>query len=158
MKNIKGLLAWLSITFIAAGLGAYASASAVFFYSKLLQPNWAPPAWLFGPVWTVLYILMAIAAWLVWRKCGWQNARRGLSLYLLQLLLNALWTWFFFVWHQGAIASFEIVILWLVILATLLDFWRTHKIAGAFLIPYLLWVSFATALSWNLWLHNSVWL
>lgn len=153
-QQILGLIGWLAITFFAAALGAFASASAPTFYAVLVRPAWAPPAWLFGPVWSMLYLLMGIAAWLVWRQAGWIRAKFALCLYLLQLALNALWTWLFFVWHLGAIASFEIVLLWLLIAATMYQFSRIHKLSAWLLVPYLLWVSFATALSFAMWQLN----
>jgi tryptophan-rich sensory protein len=153
-QQMTGLIAWLAVTFLAAAFGAFASASAPSFYAELVRPVWAPPAWLFGPVWSVLYLLMGIAAWLVWRHEAWQKARLALCLYLLQLALNALWTWLFFVWHVGSIASFEIVLLWLMIVATTYQFGRLHKLSAWLLAPYLLWVSFATALSFAMWRLN----
>jgi tryptophan-rich sensory protein len=153
-QQILGLVGWLVITFAAAGLGGFASASAPTFYAALVRPAWAPPAWLFGPVWSVLYLLMGIAAWLVWRQAGWARAKFALCLYLLQLALNALWTWLFFVWHLGAMASFEIVLLWLLIAATMYQFSRIHKLSAWLLAPYLVWVSFATALSFAMWQLN----
>jgi benzodiazapine receptor len=153
-QQITGLIAWLAITFLAAGLGAFASASAPTFYAALVRPAWAPPAWLFEPVWSVLYLLMGISAWLVWRKAGWLGAKFALCLYLLQLAVNALWTWLFFVWHCGAFASFEIVVLWLLIATMIYQFGRIHKLSGWLLVPYLLWLSFATALSFAMWQLN----
>jgi translocator protein len=151
---ILGLIAWLSITFFAATLSAFATASAPTFYAALVRPVWAPPAWLFGPVWSVLYLLMAVAAWLVWSRAGWQKAGLALRLYLLQLALNALWSWLFFTWHLGAIASTEIILLWLMIAAVIYQFSRIHKLSAWLLVPYLLWVSFATALSFAMWQLN----
>ena len=124
------------------------------FYGQLTQPAWAPPGWLFGPVWTLLFALMAIAAWLVWRSGGFRANRAALSLFLLQLSLNALWSWLFFAWHRGALAFADIVLLWILIVATLVSFWRVRPIAGALLIPYLLWVSFAAALNYSVWQLN----
>lgn len=153
MQSI-GLLGWLLATFAAGSVGAIASARAATFYSQLLQPNWAPPAWLFGPVWSVLYIFMAIAAWLVWRERGFRIARVPLGLYVAQLVANALWTWLFFVLHLGALSMAEIVVLWLLIAATLFSFWPVHRVAALLLVPYLVWVSFASALTLSLWRLN----
>lgn len=149
-----GLVLWLLLTFAAAALGAVASANAAGFYARLEQPAWAPPAWLFGPVWTLLYALIGIAAWLVWRAHGWRGAAGALTLFIVQLALNALWTWLFFAWHNGALAFAEIVLLWLMIVATALVFYRLHKLAALLMLPYLAWVSFATALSWAMWQRN----
>ena len=151
---IRGLLGWLALCFVAAALGGLASSNAVGFYGQLVQPTWAPPAWLFGPVWTLLYAMMGVAAWLVWKEQGWRNARGALSLFVAQLAANALWTWLFFVWHLGAVASAEIVLLWLMIAFTAWKFWHIRKLAGGLLLPYLLWVSFATALSFAMWRGN----
>ncbi len=154
MKNVAGLLGWLAITFVAAGLGAIASANAGSFYGQLARPAWAPPGWLFAPVWTLLYLLMGVAAWLVWRQRRLGETRVALSIYVVQLAANALWTWLFFAWRQGAAAFGEILVLWALIAATLLLFWRIRRIAGALLVPYLAWVSFATALTFAVWKRN----
>lgn len=153
-RQITGLLGWLAASFITGGIGAYASANARDFYGQLAQPAWAPPGWLFGPVWTVLYVMMAVAAWLVWRRHGFAGAGGALRLFVVQLVANALWTWLFFVWHQGALALAEIVLLWGLIAATIAAFWRLHRTAAWLLLPYLAWVSFATALTWTLWRAN----
>ncbi|MDB5893834.1 MAG: tryptophan-rich sensory protein [Rhodoferax sp.] len=153
-RQVAGLLGWLAASFIAGGIGAFASANAGRFYGQLTQPAWAPPAWLFGPVWSVLYVMMAVAAWLVWRRHGFGGAGAALRLFLVQLVANALWTWLFFVWHQGALALAEIVLLWLLIAATIAAFWRLHRVAALLLLPYLAWVSLATALTLALWRAN----
>jgi benzodiazapine receptor len=149
-----GLAGWLLVTFAAAALGGFASREAGAFYATLARPGWAPPGWLFAPVWSALYLLMAIAAWLVWKARGFRGARAALSLFLVQLAGNALWTWLFFAWRLGAAAFAEIVVLWLLIVATIVTFWRVRPVAGLLLVPYLLWVSFATALCWTVWKLN----
>lgn len=153
-KQVLGFFGWLGICFLAAALGALASVQAGAFYQSLVRPHWAPPGWLFGPVWTVLYILMAISAWLVWREHGFRKAGLALSLFLVQLAVNALWTWLFFVWRLGSLAFAEILILWLLILATAWMFGRRSRVAGALLLPYLAWVSFASVLTWAVWRSN----
>jgi tryptophan-rich sensory protein len=153
-RQILGLIGWLVVSFAASAVGAFASMQAKSFYSQLAQPAWAPPPWIFGPVWTVLYVMMALAAWLVWRSGGFRTNRIALSLFLVQLALNALWSWVFFAWHFGALAFADIVLLWVLIVATLVFFWRVRPLAGALLIPYLLWVSFASALNYALWQLN----
>ncbi len=153
-QQALGLVGWLGASFVAGGLGAVASSNAGAFYRELSRPPWAPPAWLFGPVWSVLYVLMAVAAWLVWRRHGFQGAATALGLFVAQLLANALWTWLFFQWHLGAVALAEILFLWLLIAATLVSFWRLHRPAALLLVPYLAWVSFATALTVSLWRLN----
>ncbi len=149
-----GLLAWLLVTFAAASVGIVTSARAASFYKQLSQPAWAPPAWLFGPMWSVLYILMAVAAWLVWRDHGFGGAGIALGLFVVQLVANALWSWLFFVLRRGALSTVEIVVLWLLILATILAFWPLHRLAALLLVPYLAWVSVASALTLSLWRAN----
>jgi benzodiazapine receptor len=153
-NRIIGLILWVVICFAAAAIGAFASVSAGEFYDQLIRPDWAPPGWLFGPVWTILYLLMAMAAWLVWLNVGKRGAKFSLGIFLLQLVFNALWPWLFFVWNLGFWAFAEILLLWTLILVTLLLFWKTRPLAGVLLTPYLLWVSFASALSWSIWQLN----
>jgi len=153
-KQILGIVGWLAVTFIAAAVGGVASINAGSFYMQLVRPEWAPPSSWFGPVWTVLYALMSAAAWLVWRAHGFREARGALTLFLLQLAPNALWSWLFFGWHRGALAFADILLLWVLIIVTLIAFWRVRALAGALLIPYLLWVSFASALNYAVWQLN----
>jgi len=153
-KQILGLVGWLAITSIAAAVGTLASVQAASFYGELVRPSWAPPATWFGPVWSVLYVLMAVAAWLVWRVPPVNRTRTPLMLFLAQLAVNALWSWLFFPWRLGGVAFADIVILLALIVATLLSFWRVTPLAGALLLPYLCWVSFATALNWSVWQNN----
>jgi len=149
-----GLVGWLAASFTAATVGAVASANAGAFYQSLTRPAWAPPGWLFGPVWSVLYLLMGVSAWLVWRARGWRGARGALSLFLVQLGVNALWSWLFFAWRLGAASFAAVIVLWLLVAWTLASFWRVRRLAGALLIPYLLWVGFATALTYAIWRLN----
>ncbi|HET6646402.1 MAG TPA: TspO/MBR family protein [Pyrinomonadaceae bacterium] len=153
-KQIVGLVAWLIVSFIAAAIGGAASIQAGPFYTQLVRPDWAPSPTIFGPVWTVLYVLMGIAAWLVWRVGGFGAAKFALTLFLVQLAPNALWSWLFFGWHRGAFAFADILLLWALIVATLIFFWRIRPFAGALLVPYLLWVSFASALNYSVWQLN----
>lgn len=153
-RQIVGLVVWIAVTFIAAAIGARASISAGEFYLRLERPVWAPPPSVFGPVWSVLYLLMGVAAWLVWRVRGFRKASTTLSLFLGQLAINALWTWLFFGWRLGALSFAAILLLWVLIVATLLRFRRVSAWAGALLIPYLLWVSFASALTYAVWQRN----
>jgi translocator protein len=148
------LAGWLLLTGAAGALGAIASVDARDFYATLDQPAWAPPAAVFGPVWTLLYVLMAISAWLVWRERGFARARGALGLFVVQLAANALWSWLFFAWHRGAWAFADILLLLALIAATLVAFARIRKAAALLLAPYLLWVSFATALNWSVWQLN----
>lgn len=153
-EQAVGLAAWLIVSFIAAAIGGAASIQASQFYTGLLLPDWAPPSTIFGPVWTVLYALMGIAAWLVWRVGGFRAAKTALTLFLVQLALNALWSWLFFGWRRGAFAFVDILLLWALIVATLISFWRIRPLAGALLVPYFLWVSFACALNYSVWQLN----
>ena len=153
-RQITGLIGWLLLSFITAAIGAVASVQAATFYQHLAQPAWAPPSAVFGPVWSVLYALMGIAAWRVWREGGCRRQRGVLVLFVIQLAVNALWSWLFFAWHRGALAFADITLLWLLIVAALVDFWRVRPLAGALLIPYLCWVSFAAALNFAVWQLN----
>ncbi|MBM0105278.1 tryptophan-rich sensory protein [Steroidobacter sp. S1-65] len=153
-QQVVGFLVWLAICFAAAAIGSVASVRAGSFYLSLERPFWAPPASVFGPVWTFLYASMAVAAWLVWREGGFRYARTAFTVFLVQLALNALWSWLFFAWRLGGPAFVDILLLWLLIVATLIAFWRIRPLAGALLIPYLLWVSFAAALNYSVWQLN----
>lgn len=153
-KQFVGLVGWILGSFVAAAIGSAASLQAGPFYTQLARPDWAPPSFLFGPVWTVLYALMGIAAWLVWRDAGFRAAKTALTLFLVQLALNALWSWLFFAWHRGGLAFADILLLWALIVATLIAFWRIRPLAGALLVPYLMWVSFASALNYSVWQLN----
>jgi tryptophan-rich sensory protein len=152
--QVVGLLGWLLLSLGAAAVGAVASADAGAFYAQLVRPSWAPPGWLFAPVWTVLYVLMGVAAWLVWREHGFKEGRTALTLFVVQLGANALWTWIFFAWHRGALAFAEIVFLWCLIVATVVVFRRLNALAAALLLPYLAWVTFACALTFATWRLN----
>lgn len=147
-----GLLGWLFAAFAAAAVGAVASVDAPSFYAQLNKPSWAPPAGVFGPVWTVLYALMGVAAWLVWRSPG--PKRAALTLFGAQLAANALWSWLFFAWHRGAVAAVEILVLLALIVAMIVAFWRISRLAALLMVPYLLWVSFASVLTWVVWRSN----
>ena len=154
MSQGLGLAGWLLASFATGAIGGFASIDAAGFYGNLAQPSWAPPAWLFGPVWSVLFILMGVSAWLVWREHGFRGTAAALKLYAAQLVANALWTWLFFAWQLGAMALAEIALLWLLIAATITMFWRLHRLAAILLAPYLAWVSFAAALNFALWRLN----
>lgn len=148
----RALGGWLLLCFAA-------SAGAAFFppgdwYAGLEKPAWNPPAWIFGPVWTLLYVTMAVAAWMVWCAGGWKAQRHALRLFLVQWLLNALWTPLFFGLHRPGLAFAEILLLWAVLVATLLAFARVRPAAGLLLVPYLAWSSFAAVLNFTLWRLN----
>ncbi|HEY5800039.1 MAG TPA: TspO/MBR family protein [Burkholderiaceae bacterium] len=145
------LAGFLALAFLCAGIGALATSNAREFYAALVKPEWAPPGSVFAPVWTTLFFLMGVAAWLVWRARGWNGA---LTLFCAQLVANALWSWLFFAWQRGALAFVEVLVLWAMIAATLLAFWRIRPLAGALLVPNLAWVTFASALTWATWQRN----
>ncbi len=151
---IAVLAALLAVTFVAAAVGGAGSMAAPEFYAALNQPSWSPPSSVFGPVWTALYLMMAVATWMVVRRLGWPAARPLVGLYLLQLAVNALWSWLFFRWQLGAVAFAEIVVLWLLIAVLLQRYWLVDRRAGALLVPYLAWVSFAGVLCYTLWQQN----
>ncbi|WP_344653792.1 TspO/MBR family protein [Cryptosporangium japonicum] len=152
VPSAVALAGFLLAAFAAAALGGVASADAGTYYDGLDRPAWAPPAWLFGPVWTVLYTMIGVAGWLVWRRVGLRPLPFGL--YAGQLVLNAAWTWLFFAFEQPGVAFAEIAVLWLVIAANAVVFARVSRLAGLLLVPYLLWVGYAAALNLTLWILN----
>jgi tryptophan-rich sensory protein len=154
MKNSAvGLILWIGASMAAGGVGSQFMPGQ--WYASLVKPSWNPPSYVFAPVWTTLYILMGIAAWLVWRKVGFPGAKLALGLFIAQLVLNSLWSYLFFGIHQPGWAFAEIVVLWSVILVVTAGFWRVSLPAGVLLLPYLLWVGFASVLNFHLWQLNS---
>lgn len=152
-KIFMGLVVWLALCFGASALGSFFPPGE--WYTALNKPSWNPPGWVFGPVWTVLYALMAMAAWIVWMRGGFRIQRRPLALFLVQLALNAAWSPVFFGLQRPDLAFVVIVFLWAAIVATILAFRRVHLLAAYLLIPYLAWVSFATLLNGVLWRMNA---
>lgn len=150
-RSIPALAGWIAAAFLAAAIGSIPSTDA---YAVLNLPSWAPPSWLFGPVWTVLYVAMGVAAWLVWSERHHADVRTAIGLFVAQLALNALWTWIFFGFGLYGLAALEIGVLWVVLLATLINFWRIRPLAGALLVPYLAWVTYAAALTVAIWRAN----
>ncbi|MBP7867073.1 MAG: tryptophan-rich sensory protein [Acidobacteria bacterium] len=148
-----GLIAWLALSFSAAAMGGLFVPGE--WYATLNKPSWNPPGWVFGPVWSALYTLMAVAAWLVWTQGGFRAQRRPLTLFLAQLALNAAWTPLFFGLHWTGAAFAEIVLLWLAIAATMAGFRPVSRAAAWLLAPYLAWVSFAAVLNFALWRMNA---
>ncbi|WP_237572907.1 TspO/MBR family protein [Mycolicibacterium lacusdiani] len=140
---------------IASGVGGLASTSSPEEYARLDQPSWAPPSWVFGPVWTLLYVMMAVAAWLVWRSGSWSQTRPALTAYAVQLVLNAAWTPLFFGLGWRGIAFVELSVLWLVLVGTVVLFLRRSTVAGWLLVPYLAWTTFALCLNFAVWQLNS---
>lgn len=161
MRSIVALILFLVACFGVAAFGAQFTPGE--WYAALEKPPWNPPAWVFGPVWTALYAMMAVAGWLVWRSPEPSGGARGgrsagrhtaLGAFAVQLVLNGAWSWLFFGLHRPGLAFAEIVALWLAILATTLLFWKQRPLAGALLLPYLAWVTFAAALNFALWRLN----
>jgi benzodiazapine receptor len=124
-------------------------------YATLPKPAWTPPNWLFGPVWTTLYLCMAVAAWLVWRQAGFSPARLPLTLFVIQLALNVVWSGIFFRLRLPGAAFLEVVLLWLFILLTATAFWPVSRTASWLLVPYLTWVAYAAALNAAIWRMNA---
>jgi translocator protein len=149
------LVVFLAICLGAGGLGAIATTPEIDgWYRTLAKPAWNPPDRVFGPVWTALFVLMAIAGWLVWQKERSVPRSTALKLFGLQLTLNVVWSWIFFALHEPGWAAIEIVGLWAAILATLILFIRQSRLAGALLLPYLAWVTFAAGLNFEIWRLN----
>jgi translocator protein len=155
----NGWLALAGWILLLAGMGAVVGI--VFdpngWYADLLKPTWNPPSWLFGPVWTLLYIAMAAALWLVRREPDIDEdlRQRAVALFAIQFLLNLAWTPLFFGLHSPGLAFLEICVLWIALLWTMLMFGRIRALAGYLLLPYLLWVSFALVLTGTIWLMNT---
>jgi tryptophan-rich sensory protein len=154
LRQILGLVAFLAIAYAVAALGSVATISQVDgWYADADKVPWNPPSVVFGPVWTVLYTLMAVAAWLVWRQRERTDVRRPLTLYVIQLVVNAVWTPVFF----GLYPVIGVVALWIavaiivaldvLVLLTLRSFWPVHRAAALLLVPYAAWVLFATTLT-----------
>lgn len=154
-QQATGLIVAILICFAAAGIGSLVTAPQIpGWYATLAKPAWTPLDWIFGPVWTLLYFMMAVAAWLVWRDAGIAGARLPLALFAVQLVLNSLWSVLFFGLQNPGAAAVEIVLLWGAILATQVAFWSRSRWAGGLLVPYLVWVSYATALNVAIWRLN----
>jgi tryptophan-rich sensory protein len=151
-----GLIGWIALCYLIAFAGALVSPGMASpdWYDALAKPAWNPPNWLFGPVWTTLYTLMGISAWMIWKDYGFRNARAALSVFLFQLLLNGLWSQLFFGLQLIGWAFVEVVILAIAIFATIVVFHKKNQIAAWLLVPYLLWVLFASVLNGTIWWLN----
>ena len=155
-RNIIGLVFWCGICLGIGGLGAWATTPEIpGWYRTLVKPSWNPPDWVFGPVWTTLYVMMGGAAWLIWNRGGVRQQRRALGLFAVQLALNAAWSWIFFNRHWLGWAAVEIVCLWIAIAVTTWAFFHRSRAAGWLMMPYLAWVSFAVALNIAIWQLNA---
>lgn len=154
LRSALSLAPWLAVCFAAALIGGLGSAQAGSFYAQLERPAWAPPGWLFGPVWMLLYTLMAVAAWRVAGQAATPLRRAALAVFGVQLAVNALWSWLFFAWQSGLWAFWGAALLASLVAATALLFRELDRLAAALLLPYLAWTSFATLLSWAVWQRN----
>jgi len=155
-QDLPKLIVSILVCFAAAALGSFFTTPQITgWYAGLEKPWFAPPNWVFGPVWTILYFLMGIALFLVWRK-GLErpDVRQGVILFAVQLAFNVAWSWLFFGLQSALAGLVGIVILWVLILATLIQFWKIERIAGALLIPYIAWVTIATNLNYAIWVLN----
>jgi translocator protein len=156
MRTAGFLVLSLALSFAAAGLGGLFTSTGIAsgWYETLRRPDWAPPGWVFGPVWTLLYVAMAVAAWLVWWRTAWSDARYALGLYAAQLLLNAFWSFFFFYLRNPLAGLAELLVLWVFVLITTISFWRRVTVAGWLFVPYLSWCTFAAMLNAAIWWLN----
>lgn len=156
LQQTLGLVVSMAVCFGAAGIGSMLTTPSIGgWYATLAKPAWSPPNWVFGPVWSLLYLAMAIAAWLVWRRIGFPRAASALNLFAIQLVLNVCWSAIFFGAHRPGMAFAEILLLWLAILATTVAFRSFSRAAAWLMAPYLLWVAFAAALNFSIWRLNA---
>lgn len=156
LRQTIGLAVSIAVCSVAAGLGSLVTAPSLSgWYAALAKPAWTPPHWIFGPVWSLLYLAMAIAAWLVWRGVGFVRGAAALNLFGVQLVLNVCWSAIFFGAHSPGTAFAEILLLWLAILATMIAFRAHSRTAAWLMLPYLLWVAFAVALNFSIWRLNA---
>ncbi len=156
MNDTIKLVISIAVPVAVGGLSGFATARGVAnWYPTLTKPPFNPPSWVFGPVWTVLYIMMGVAAFLVWRKgLDADGVKMALTVFAIQLVLNGLWSILFFGMQAPGWALFEIILLWIAIGVTTVLFWRVVPLAGALLLPYWAWVSFAAVLNASLWWLN----
>jgi len=154
-QNLMSLLVFLGVCLgVEAASGLVTRQSVSTWYVALNKPPWTPPGWIFAPVWTLLYVLMAVAAWLVWQRRASHPVTWAQGLFALQLLLNACWSFIFFGQRNLGLALLDIVLLLLALVVTVVCFWSIRPLAGALLAPYLVWVSFASALNYAIWRLN----
>jgi tryptophan-rich sensory protein len=151
-SGLAALPVFIGLCFLVALSGAFYRPGA--WYERLRKPPWRPPNWVFAPAWSVLYVLIAISGWLVWRDAGWPAAAPALAIYGVQLLLNAGWSAVFFGLRRPDWAFLEISLLWLSIAWTIQAFAPLQPVAAWLLAPYLAWVSFAALLNFSIWQRN----
>ena len=152
IKGLAGLLGWLLLCFAAATFGGLFPPGE--WYAALQKPAWNPPGWVFGPVWTLLYTMMAVAAWRVWWRRGFAAARLALGVFIFQLVLNALWSAIFFGLQMPGVAFGHILLLLAAISLTIMLFHREDRLSIWLLLPDCLWVAFASVLNFTLWILN----
>ena len=153
--SVAALVGLIGLCFGVAAVGGLATASGVAeWYPSLIRPSWRPPNWQFGPVWTALYAMMGTAMWNVWRLERWPSIRGAVAAFAVQLALNAAWSPLFFGWRALGLALIDIVLMWGAIVVTIGAFWRHSRLSAALLMPYLAWVTFATALNAWIWWFN----
>lgn len=152
ISSVLVLLGFSAACFLAALTGAVFRPGD--WYERLIKPSWRPPNQLFALVWSVLYLMIAVSGWLIWREAGFVGATLPLAIYALQLVLNAAWTPLVFGLHRIDLGFFDIVLLWLSIVATIVLFYPIHPVAAMLLLPYLAWVTFAGALNFAVWRLN----
>ena len=155
-QQVFGLVAWLVLCFGASAIGSAFTMSEIGgWYKTLEKPSFNPPNWIFGPVWSLLFFMMALAAWLVWRRFGFARAKAALTVFVVQLIANMMWSILFFGLHSPSLAFYEICLLWVLIAATIVLFWKKSRSASGLLIPYLAWVTFASVLNFWIWQLNA---
>jgi len=152
-KQLIGLIFWIGVSLATGWVGSRFQPGE--WYALLTKPSWNPPSFVFAPVWSTLYVLMGLAAWLVWRRAGFLGAKVALGLFLFQLILNALWSYLFFGLHRPDFAFIDIIALWLAILLNAFSFRQVSTRAALLMLPYLIWVSFAGVLNLQLWRLNA---
>lgn len=152
MKRALYLVFWVAVCFGAASLGATHRPGE--WYAALAKPAWNPPSWIFAPVWTALYLMMALAAWQVSVHGEYRRRRLPLAFFVVQLALNAAWSWLFFGLRSPGLALLDILALWVALSVTTGLFLKTRRAAGLLLLPYWLWVSFAAVLNLEIWRLN----
>lgn len=156
LSNTIKLIISIVMCLLAGIIGSLFTSSAIpTWYATLNKPSFNPPSWLFGPVWTLLYILMGISFYLIWTAKKSKYKSTAIKIFIIQLILNALWSIIFFGAHWIFVAFIEIILMWIFILLSIIKFHKISKTASYLLIPYILWVSFATILTFAIWVLNS---
>ena len=155
-SSIRGLLVWLVICLAAETAGAFLTGPGIRsgWYASLAKPSWTPPSWVFGPVWTLLYAAMGVAAWMVWQREEGLRRHGRLWLFGAQLAANVIWSALFFTFHDPGAAMADLVVLWILVVSTAVAFWRIHRPAGLLLVPYLAWLTYAATLNFSIWRLN----